>query len=365
MDVGHRQIMRYIKQYLRPAVRDIPRGAYHWNQTLMQFEFIYSGGLIDFGSAERPELLEGTAYDLIIINEAGIILKSPDIYFNTLLPMGAEGKGAEWLFIGTPKGKQLFYSLYLNGLDPLQSDWFSIQVPTMENPLVSQKEIERLRINMPKDKFRQEFLAEFLSDGGEFFTEVATAAVAATVLDPPFHKVYVIGVDLAKHRDFTVFWVGDVESRSGIYTERFNRLPWPETCKRLFDLSQKFNRARIVLDSTGLGDVILDDLRHMGLNAEGITFSNNVKEELLTTLQVDIEQHRLTFISDKSTLAEMDVFERVAITNSTRYRLTAPPGAHDDCVISLALMNHALGRPAGLNELFLVPGIGTAYPESF
>jgi hypothetical protein len=34
-----------------------------------------NGSVIDFGSAERPENLEGFSYDFVVLNEAGIILK--------------------------------------------------------------------------------------------------------------------------------------------------------------------------------------------------------------------------------------------------------------------------------------------------
>lgn len=34
-----------------------------------------NGSILDFGSAERPENMEGFAYDYMVLNEAGIILK--------------------------------------------------------------------------------------------------------------------------------------------------------------------------------------------------------------------------------------------------------------------------------------------------
>ncbi|MHC0627253.1 hypothetical protein ACYJ91_28645, partial [Klebsiella pneumoniae] len=61
---------------------------------------------------------EGFEYDRTVINEAGIVLKKPQLWQNSIEPM-TKGINSKVRFIGTPKGKNLFYQL-----SKKNSDWY-------------------------------------------------------------------------------------------------------------------------------------------------------------------------------------------------------------------------------------------------
>ena len=120
-------IDRYVDRYWKPEL--IKSGIeYTYStqkkvMTLQNFE-----GYIDFRSADRPENWEGFGYDIIILNEAGIILKNDYLFTNAVLPMLIDNRGSKLYAIGTPKGRvkkdnkeHRFYSMYKRAManDPL------------------------------------------------------------------------------------------------------------------------------------------------------------------------------------------------------------------------------------------------------
>jgi len=92
----------------------------------------------------------------------------------------------------------------------------------------------------------------------------------------------------------------------------------------------------VLLDSTGVGDPILDDLQNAFVSVEGYKFTNESKNRLVKQLQVAIEQRLITFPEIDVLMKELMEFE-YGITKTGQVSYSAPHGKHDDCVISLAL----------------------------
>ena len=363
VDTVHRNILRYVKRYFLPRLRPLPQSIggeemYRWRVMEKTLSF-YNGSYIDFGSADNPENLEGFAYDYIFLNEAGIILWNAELYHSTLAPMAIEGKGAKWFFVGAPKGKNLFAEFFARGQNPDEPDWESFRHTSADNPIVNKSYVEEMRKRMPEQLFRQEILAEFIDDAG-FFKNLETLVGAPREVEGASGIEYVIGLDLAKQVDYTVAWVGRLDSRRGVYCERYNRLEWPTQVLRIKELARLFNNAVVLLDATSFGGAIaMDDISAAGVSVVPMVFTPRTKEEVLTALAVDIEQERLKICHHEETMAEMRAFQQISLVGGTT-RLSAPPGFHDDCVIALALMNWQFGRPASfaVNDVMTVPGIG-------
>jgi len=368
VDTAYGQMLEYVNRYVKPMLRPLPRTLWRWNQQLTKLSFA-GGGSVKFGSMERPDLLEGLGYRRITINEAGHVLKNENLYYETLLPMGAEYGGAHWTFVGTPKpGSVLYHKLFLRGVpgsSTYDPDWISFQRPSHDNPLLSPQVLEQWRTNMPERVYRREVLAEFILEGGEFFTTLDGLALGE--VEPRYRPgaSYVLGIDLAKHQDYTVVWVGRIEGgnvtdsrlqRRGVVCYRWNKLPWPETWHRISEIAKDYQQPRIVLDATGIGDTALDELRHKDLRVEGIVFTNKLKSEFCYALAADIEQGNLSIYPHQETLSELRVFGST-ITPAGNMILGAPKGQHDDCVIALALMNYGMGRPAHFSSVMSRPSI--------
>jgi len=174
-------IDRYLDRYFKPELisAEIP---YSWSTQKKVLSTPLSKGYIDFRSADRPENWEGFGYDIIILNEAGIILKNDYLYTNAVLPMLMDSPGSKLFAIGTPKGRETkegkehrYFSLYKRAKDNDPAfDLF--QFSSYDNPFLSQtdvKELEDEMQTMNPQMVQQEIYAQFVDGAaGELWDEV-------------------------------------------------------------------------------------------------------------------------------------------------------------------------------------------------
>ena len=84
------------------------------------------------------------------------------------------------------------------------------------------------------------------------------------------------GVDLAKSVDYTVVVGLDDEGRVAT-CERWHGVDWKTTVQRIEEL---VGDAFALVDSTGLGDPVVEQLQSKCLQIEGFKFSSNSKQQL-------------------------------------------------------------------------------------
>jgi predicted phage terminase large subunit-like protein len=156
---------RYYERYFAPILSQLSPQMRSWNGQKKTLKVL--NGYMDMRSAERPENIEGFAYDYIVVNEAGIIFLDGDyLWYNTLMPMVLDYQARVFL-VGTPKGKlsksgteHLFYTLFKKGgVDP---DWAAYQSTSYDNPLLRKDDIDKLAASLPSAIRRQEIGAEFI-----------------------------------------------------------------------------------------------------------------------------------------------------------------------------------------------------------
>lgn len=295
-----------------------------------------TGSILECKSAENPASLLGEELDLIIIDEAARVPKR--IWEQYLYPTTAMRKGTT-VFISTPLGKNWFYHEFIKA----QAKGFGFTFPSTTNPAFSEEEWKRAEFNLPADVFSQEYKAAFLDDAAAVFRKVRDVVHEGILRDVEKGHFYVMGVDLGKHQDFTVLTVVDLFSNTVVHTDRFNSLEWNIQKGRIKSVAERYNRARIILDSTGIGDPILDDLQREGLVVDDFKFTNKSKQQLIQKLSIFIEQKDISIPNDPGLLDELESFG-YQMTDSGNITYGAPSGAHDDRVISLALAVWALQR---------------------
>ena len=150
-----------------------------------------------------------------------------------------------------------------------------------------------------------------------------------------------MGVDLAKHVDWTVITVYKRSNNQQVYQDRFQRLDWPFQKVKIKAVSDLYNKALIVLDATGIGDPIFDDLAMAGAPVHPVKITEPLKAQLVQKLSTYIEQKRIKIINMPDTLFEFDNFS-YTIGPTGKFRYGAPDGMHDDIVTSHALAIHGL-----------------------
>ena len=343
VDTVNSNIDKYIERYFIPHLNKLPHRAWTWRKQAKMITI--AGAYIDFRSADTPETLEGFGYDKAFLNEAGIILKNEYLWDNAIRPMFWDYPNVKVVIGGTPKGKGKFYQLYQRGLDTLQKNYQSFHFTSFDSPFEHiHQAIREDMTSMPERVIEQEIYARFLEDTGVVFRDFLSIMDAVPNKPIVGHR-YIIGVDLAKVEDFTVLAVYDATNNRQVYQARFNKIDWGMQKARIAHTARHFNDgasprsnpASVVIDATGLGDPIVDDLARMGIPVDPIKFTNDQKRQLIEKLVNWIELKRIHLLPIQETKVELSNFTYDISETTDRVRYEAPVGFHDDIVIAHAL----------------------------
>ena len=281
-------------------------------------------GSVEFFTGERLDNLRGRKFHLVVIDEASFIPNLEEGWLNSIRPTLTDYKGRA-LFLSTPKGKNFFYSLYLKNGEP---DWESFKFTTYDNPHIDKTEIDDARTQIPEVVFEQEYMANPSENAANPF---GSAFIKQCTFELSHEPPIAFGVDLAKSVDFTAI-IGLDRNGSVCHFERFQK-DWRQTKQVINSLP----KVPILMDSTGVGDPIFEDLQRDGVNVQGYKFSSTSKQQLMEGLASAIHQRKITF-PDGHITQELEIFEYQYTSFGVKY--SAPPGFHDDCVMALGLAWH-------------------------
>jgi hypothetical protein len=89
-----------------------------------------------------------------------------------------------------------------------------------------------------------------------------------------------------------------------------------------------------MIDSTGVGDAITEDLQREFSAMHGFKYTSSSKQQIMELLASVIHKAEIRYPEGKI-VDELNVFEYQYTSTGVRYN--APSGFHDDCVNALAL----------------------------
>jgi phage FluMu gp28-like protein len=99
------------------------------------------------------------------------------------------------------------------------------------------------------------------------------------------------------------------------------------------------------VDQTGVGEPVLEEIRNQGLsNIEGLKFTVQTKEELLSNLKIAMEQNRLAIPYHRQLCTQINE-QQYAYSKSGHLQFSHPTNSHDDMLWSLALSCMATREP--------------------
>lgn len=301
-----------------------------------------AGGVLEFWSLDNPDVARGRKYRRIVVDEAAMVPALMDAWQYVLRPTLVDYSG-DAFFLSTPKGRDGFWQMWQWGQDPLQPEWASWQMPSSVNPRIAQSELDAMRSTMPERVYRQEILAEFLTDGLSVFRGIMDAATAPVQDRPQRDHTYVAGVDWALSTDFTVLTIIDATNRAVAMIDRFNGVDYSLQRQRIAAACERFRVVAVLAEENAMGKPNNDELRRMGLPVRDFTTTNSSKAELVEGLAAAFEQSNIRIINDPVLIAELQAFGAERLPGGmTRY--AAPGNGHDDMVMSLALAWYAASR---------------------
>lgn len=292
---------------------------------------LVTGAKIEFKTAEKPDNLYGDDVYAAVFDEFTRAREKAWHALRTTLT----STGGKCKFIGNVKGRRNWGHIMAmkakTGDDPTYQ-YFKITAYDAANAGMTTKdgkpfveEIEAARRDLPESVFKELYLAEASEDGsnpfGLQYIEQCTYPLSA--LAP-----ICFGVDLAKSVDWTVP-IGLDKHGAVCYFDRYQR-SWKQTVEDIKILPP----GPMQLDSTGVGDPIVEYVQNARKDVLGLKFSQHSKQQLMEGLALAIQHRKISFPEGTIT-DELLSFEYEYTRTGVKY--SAPEGMHDDCVCALAL----------------------------
>lgn len=131
---------------------------YHYNKTERRIEFIESGTVVQFKTADDPQSLRGAGLDILWIDEAAFI-DTVDAW-NVVYPALSDKLGLV-ITTTTPHGKNWLWDEFFHGEAMHDTDQFRVQYTSVDNPYFPQQEWARAKRRYHPVYFRQEYMAAF------------------------------------------------------------------------------------------------------------------------------------------------------------------------------------------------------------
>lgn len=291
-----------------------------------------TGSVIEFKSAEKPDNLYGEDVYAAVFDE---FTRAREEAWHALRSTLTATNG-KCKFIGNVRGKKNWgYKMGLKARagEPGYEYHKITALDSVREGILTLSEIEQAKRDLPESAFKQLYLAEALDDqANPFGLEFIYRSIKAKSTLPSI----TYGIDLAKSVDWTVV-IGLDRNRQISHFSRWQS-DWSQTRSRIIQI---VGQTPALIDSTGVGDPIVEDIKKVCHSVQGYHFTSNSKQQLMEGLANSIQKGELWTIDE--TKEELESFEFEYTRNGVRY--SAPEGMHDDMVCALALANHR--KPGG------------------
>ena len=328
--------MERMKRWMVQA--DPKQGMWKSNDSAMWIQ-LPSGSQIWFKSAENPDHLYGDDVRAAVIDEA---TRCREQSWHAIRSTLTATRGSVRI-IGNVRGRKNWVhrmAARANGVDIVYSKltaWDAV-----DGGILVKEEIESAQRDLPESVFKELYLAEPSDDGGNPFGIPAIEKCVANI-EPSSDHVLAWGVDLAKSHDWTVAIGLDAECRV-VQIHRWQS-DWGQTIQRLGDI---IGDTPALIDSTGVGDPIVEELQRSLPCVTAFKFTSQSKQQIMEGLAARIHAGGIAF-PDGWLRDELDSYEYVHSVSGTKY--SAPANMHDDGVCALALAVKALVGASTRNTL--------------
>ena len=174
-------------------------GAIKISEVDLSITFLHNNATISLFGADNPDAMRGQRIDGAVIDEVAQI--KPEVWQDIVQPALSDRKG--WaIFIGTPKGINLFSELFFKALE--LPEWHAARYTVYDTHALDDEEVERLKRDMPERSFAREYLCDFSAGGDDQLLALDVVEAAARrsyqendiMLSPR-----VLGVDPARFGD--------------------------------------------------------------------------------------------------------------------------------------------------------------------
>ena len=316
----------------------LPAGTFKNNETNLTIT-LPNGAMLWFKSGEKPDNLYGEDVYAAVVDEASRVREEA---WHALRSTLTATRGPV-RFIGNVKGRKNWFYRDARKAEAGEASTHYAKITAydaVQAGIITRAEVEQAKAQLPENVFRELYEAEPSDDGGNPF---GLSAIQACIAPLSQAAPVAWGWDLAKSVDWTVGMAADRDGRVCQF-RRFQK-PWEETFDTILGAT---GNTYALVDSTGVGDPIVERLQKRLRGVEGYLYTQRSKQQLMEGLALAIQQRKVSFPSGpgyEAIVNELESFEYVFTKFGVQY--SAPVGAHDDCVNALALMVKAMEPRVG------------------
>jgi hypothetical protein len=315
--------------------------------------------LSEYAFAPNPEELKATA--LNALNDGQFIMESTANYFNDALHqeiMKCEKGEADWKYLFFP-----WFSHEAYQEDVTEELIFGEEEDSLVklyNLTKSQVKWRRSKIaKIGQEKFKREFPANiddaYAVTGNVYLPQslfklcniVSCEPKEYTFFaDPLPNDQYAIGVDVSAGvmRDYSVIYIVSKMSYQATAIYRSNKTSPTNLAHIIQSLAIKYNSALVLVESNNYGNVVLNELRHLGYNniwlqdGKDWQTTSSSKTEMFENLKETLERGYVTSL-DNITYSELRALQ---VSNKGAIELPENLDSHADSAVAMALAYVAL-----------------------
>lgn len=275
------------------------------NEARLEIDIV-NGSKVFLRGWESIETLRGQKFDLIVLDEVAMMKNFWLNWQEVIRPTLTDTKG-EALFISTPKGFNHFYDLF--NQENKDTDFKSFHFTTYDNPHIAKEEIDKARLELPEDRFAQEYLADFRKSEGLVYKEFSRQRhIFNRLPDNQFVKTFgghdfgttnpCASITIKKDRN-AIYWVTDEWYKTGMtdaqQADYVQALQWdecypdPESASGILELKRRGVNVREVVK-----------------NRDSVRNGINTVRELLNTNRLRIHGSCLNLIWEFETYSYPD-----------------------------------------------------------
>ena len=286
-----REMLNEVRRWFDLYTQTHPKSKYITTKRVRsdEMEFAYGGRILCRPATSAS--IKGYGADLLIVDEAARV---PDQLLNQDITPFLATTGGSIVLISTPYAVgSAFHKAYMLSQNEVPLWKLYGPVKSEQCSRVDKGFLMEEREWMPSDYYRQEYEAQWISALSNVFDKMQVDQALMPNMGS-FKSGVVVGVDLAKINDFTVFCALNKEGElTGL--EEYQKIPYPDIVDRLRVFTEHHRAERILVDQTGVGEAVLDDIMRARVKGrvEGVVLSMQKKTDIVNNLRNAFEKKRV------------------------------------------------------------------------
>ena len=264
-----------------------------------------NGATIESRTAQnRGEYLLGNDYDLVIFDEVAFE-PFPEYVVEEVIMMRLADREGSLDLVSTPNGKNWFYRRAREIIEGKRDGCFQ-SGDSRENTHISSEFLEERVRYFTDARLKQNIMGQFVDSGGEILPGAYIDRALAKGSEWPsegeaISRRFISGWDLARKRTATVGITVEVTGSQAriVALERFKEIDWTVIIQKIGERQRQYP-GELIVDGTGLGDVVVEQLREF--NPASIMFTPATKAELLTNVELMHAKGEVIFVTLSNSL---------------------------------------------------------------